>query len=97
RRMSYNVHLVGSIPLGSAADVFTKVSAALGPRRPRLPDSETGDRNEWLGWLEPVFSRHPDFENTGESVFRGYVSYRYALRPDRSAKDLRFDNFKHAE
>ena len=30
-------------------------------------------------WLEPVFSRHPDFENTGESVFRGYISYRSPL------------------
>ncbi len=95
--MSYNVHLVGSIPLGNATTVFERVSAVLGPRLLRLPDGETGDRNEWLGWLEPVFSRHPDFENTGESVFRGYISFRYALRADRSVKDLEFDNLKHAE
>ncbi len=95
--MSYNVHLVGSIPLGNATDVFTKVSAVLGPRLPRLPDGETSDRNEWLGWLEPVFSGHPDFENTGETVFRGYLSYRYRLKDGRSGKDLKFDNLRHAE
>jgi len=29
---SRNIHLVGSVPLANACDVFTTVSAALGPR-----------------------------------------------------------------
>ena len=43
--MSRHVHLVGSVPAASAADVFEMVSAALGPRLLRIPDGETGERN----------------------------------------------------
>jgi hypothetical protein len=34
---SRNIHLVGSVPLANACDVFTTVSAALGPRLLRIP------------------------------------------------------------
>jgi hypothetical protein len=62
----YDVHLVGSVPLGDATEVFETVSAKLGPRLLRMPDGETGARSHWLGWLEPVFSEHPAFEKTGQ-------------------------------
>jgi hypothetical protein len=61
------VHLVGSIPLHSAGEVFRVVSGRLGPRVSRIPDGETGERSHWLGWIEPVFSTHPAFEPTGET------------------------------
>ena len=61
----YDVHLVGSIPLRDATEVFETVAAALGPRLLRIPDGETGARSHWLGWLEPVFSENPAFEKTG--------------------------------
>jgi hypothetical protein len=42
------VHLVGSVPLASARDVFCRVSEALGARAPRIPDGETGARSLWI-------------------------------------------------
>src|SRR6202007_2624931 len=66
---SRNIHLVGSVPLANACDVFTTVSAALGPRLLRIPDGETGERSDWIPHLEPVFATHPQFEKSDE-VFR---------------------------
>ncbi len=98
--MSRNVHLVGSVPLGSAGEVFETVSAALGPRIKRLPDGETGPRGDWITWLEPVFAAHPAFQKSGE-FFRVHASgtgrERYALKPGRGAADIRFDNLFYAD
>jgi hypothetical protein len=94
---AYDVHLVGSIPLANATEVFETVARMLGPKAPRIPDGETGARIEWMGWLEPFFSRHPQFENTGESMFRGYTSYRYRVRAGIPLESVRFDNLRHAE
>jgi hypothetical protein len=93
----YDVHLVGSIPLKDATAVFETVGALLGPRLPRLPDGETGARREWMGWLEPFFAQHPQMENTGESVFRGYLSYKYRVKAGVPLDGVRFDNLNHAE
>ena len=54
--MPRDVHLVGSVPMASAEEVFETVSAALGPRLKRLPDGETGARGDWITWLEPAFA-----------------------------------------
>jgi hypothetical protein len=98
--MARNVHLVGSVPLGSASEVFATVSAALGPRVQRLPDGETGMRSDWITWLEPVFAEHPAFQKSGE-FFRVHASgtgrERYALRPGFGAADIRFDNLFYAD
>jgi hypothetical protein len=69
----YDVHLVGSIPMRGAVEVFETVAAQLGPRLLRIPDGETGARSQWLGWLEPVFSGHAAFEKTGQ-VSRPHAS-----------------------
>src|SRR5262249_28155709 len=52
--MPRNIHLVGSVPMADAEQVFREVSAALGSRVKRLPDGETGERSDWITWLEPV-------------------------------------------
>jgi hypothetical protein len=49
-----SVHLVGSVPLNSAEEVFRRVTGSLGPRIRRLPDGETGDRTGWVGFQVPV-------------------------------------------
>ena len=67
--MPRDVHLVGSVPGESAAEVFETVSAALGPRLKRIPDGETGPRADWITWLEPVFADSPALEKSDE-VFR---------------------------
>ena len=53
-----NVHLVGSVPLANAHDVFVAVSRALGSRLRRIPDGETGARSDWIAHLEPIFAEH---------------------------------------
>jgi len=98
--MPRNVHLVGSVPLHSASEVFQTVSAALGPRIKRLPDGETGARSDWITWLEPVFAAHPAFQKSGE-FFRVHASgtgrERYALKPGFNPADVRFDNLFYAD
>jgi hypothetical protein len=60
--MSRNVHLVGSVPMASAREVFETVGAALGSRLRSIPDGETGRRLDWITWLEPVFAENPALE-----------------------------------
>jgi hypothetical protein len=98
--MSRNVYLVGSVPLGSAGEVFETVGAALGPRIRRLPDGETGPRADWITWLEPVFAEHPAFQKSGE-FFRVHATgtgrERYALKPGLSAAEINFENLFYAD
>jgi len=98
--MPRHVHLVGSVPGESAAAVFEKVSAALGPRLKRIPDGETGGRQDWITWLEPVFADSPALEKSDE-VFRVHASApprtRYRLKPGRSVREVSFDNLFYAD
>jgi hypothetical protein len=95
----YDVHLVGSIPLRDASEVFETVSAALGPRLPRIPDGETGERTSWLDWLEAVFSTHPDFEPaaSAQDPRGGRIRTLYRLKPGVSPETLTFNTLRHAE
>jgi hypothetical protein len=95
-----HVHLVGSVPMANAEQVFETVSAALGPRLKRLPDGETGARGDWITWLEPVFAGNPAFEKSGE-FFRVHASgtgrERYTLKAGVTPADVRFDNLFYAD
>ena len=98
--MARNIHLVGSVPMANARDVFEKVSAALGPRIKRLPDGETGARGDWITWLEPAFAENPAFVKSGE-FFRVHASgtgrERYALKPGFTPQDVHFANLFYAD
>jgi hypothetical protein len=98
--MPRNVYLVGSVPMASAGEVFEKVSAALGTRIKRLPDGETGERGDWISWLEPVFAEHPSFQKSGE-FFRVHATgtgrERYTLKAGIKPHDIRFDNLFYAD
>ena len=98
--MPRDVHLVGSVPGQSAAEVFEKVSAALGDRLKRIPDGETGPRADWITWLEPVFANSLALEKSGEE-FRLHPTApprtRYRLKPGRSTEDVTFDNLFYAD
>ena len=91
--MARNVHLVGSVPMANPQKVFETVSAVLGPRIKRLPDGETGERADWITWLEPVFAAHPAFQKSGE-FFRVHASgtrrERYTLNPNWPNRDVGF-------
>src|SRR5262252_6692602 len=94
-----SVHLVGSVPMANAQEVFEAVSAALGARIKRLPDGETGARRDWITWLEPLFADNPAFEKSGE-FFRVHATgtgrERYQLKPGHDPHDVRFDNLLYA-
>src|SRR5215510_10924044 len=98
--MARGVHLVGSVPMANAQEVFGTVSRTLGPRITRLPDGETGERSDWITWLEPVFADNPAFEKSGE-FFRVHASgtgrERYRLKPCVTPTDVRFGNLFYAD
>src|SRR6478752_4476154 len=95
-----HVHLVGSVPLRDAREVFTTVSSVLGPRLERIPDGETGARSDWITWLEPAFANNTSLEKSNE-LFRvhatGTARVRYKLRPGKDVRDVRFDNLFYAD
>ncbi len=90
------VHLVGSVPFGSAAEVFETVGPLLGPRLASIPDGETGERLSWMGWLEVIFAGHQQFVSTGETFAPRQdskeVTKRYRLKAGVDPKDVRFDD-----
>jgi hypothetical protein len=98
--MSRNVHLVGSVPMANAEEVLASVSAALGSRIKRIPDGETGERGDWITWLEPVFANNPAFVKSGE-FFRVHASgtgrERYTLKPGVAMEAVHFPNLFYAD
>jgi hypothetical protein len=94
------VYLVGSVPMANAEEVFTQVSAVLGPSLKRLPDGETGERLNWVGHLEKVFERNPALERT-DTIFKVHPGatgwYRWRLKKGASVEDVRFDNLFYAD
>jgi hypothetical protein len=98
--MPHHVHLVGSVPLSGAGEVFATVSKMLGPRLKRIPDGETGARSDWITWLEPIFANDPALEKSDE-VFRVHAGakghVRYRLKPGMKPDDVRFDKLFYAD
>jgi hypothetical protein len=95
--MSYQVHLVGSIPLANATEVFETLGRTLGPFAPRIPDGETGARLNWITWLIPVFADNPAFSPTDDQFLVHAAATpmrRYQLKP---GADIRFDNLGIAD
>ena len=90
------VHLVGSVPLGSAEEVFRRVADALGDRVRRLPDGETGARSDWIVWQYPLFSSLPEFEigPPGASSYRALPQLR--LRTGEDASGMAFEELGYA-
>ena len=95
-----HVHLVGSVPLRDAREVFTTVSGVLGQCLKRMPDGETGERSDWITWLEPAFAENPALEKSDE-LFRvhatGTARVRYKLRAGKTVDDVQFDNLFYAD
>jgi SAM-dependent methyltransferase len=91
------VHLAGSVPGASAAQVFEAVSTALGDRLRRMPDGETGARADWIVWQYPVLSSRPEFEIAPptEDFYRALP--RLKLREGEEDVALAFDSLGYAE
>jgi SAM-dependent methyltransferase len=91
------VHLVGSVPLGGAEQVFRLAAETLGDRLCRIPDGETGARSDWILWQYPVFSSQPQFVvgPPGDATYRTLPKLR--LRTGESTGSPAFDNLGYAD
>ena len=63
--MALDIALVGTVPLGTTANVFRTVGKTLGNRIRRIPDGETGPRAYWVTSQAVVIDRHPAFRRVG--------------------------------
>jgi hypothetical protein len=98
--MGHDIYLVGSVPMADEDAVFRTVSTALGPRLKRIPDGETGERGDWITWLETLFATNPAFEDSGETFGVHEQSRkfrRYKLRAGVRPEDVRFGNLLYAD
>jgi hypothetical protein len=98
--MAHDCYLVGSVPMANAEAVFSAVGSALGAAIKQIPDGETGERLDWITWLEVVFTNSPALEQSDE-LFRvhatGTARKRYKLRPGKRIADIHFDNLFYAD
>jgi hypothetical protein len=60
--MTRFVHLVGSVALDTAQDVFATAGKLLGPHLKRVPDGEPGGRRLWISWQVPVLRANPGLQ-----------------------------------
>ena len=93
------IHLVGSVPLESSADVFEQVCGAIGPYLARIPDGETGERGGWIAFQNAMLSQHPavKINPAGRTVpirdLEGKVSREnplFVLNPDMPLDTIEF-------
>ena len=82
------VHLVGSIPLETAEDVFEAIAATLGTLVDRAPDGETGVRANWIGWQHAVFARQDALEPGAERERDYQLEPPYRFKPGAGTDDL---------
>ena len=89
------IHLVGSIPFRTPAEVFERVGSILGPRLYSIPDGETGERLGWMGWLEPIFAAHPQLESTGQTftprASGSEITGKYRVKAGVSVEDVEIE------
>jgi len=90
-------HLVGSVPLPNAEQVFRTVGRELGDRLRRIPDGETGPRADWIVWQYPVLSSRSQFEVAPPTPYAYRALPRLRLRPGESGEDVAFEQLGYAE
>jgi methionine synthase II (cobalamin-independent) len=89
---SRSIHLVGSVNLPSAANVFEGVARLAGPTAKRIPDGETGERSNWITWQVATMARTPFWQaNYLPEQLGGYKARpRFAIKPGTPSSDLHF-------
>src|SRR5215207_6119287 len=95
--LPFGAHLVGSVPLASADEVFRTLGRELGDRVRRLPDGETGPRADWIVWQYPVLSSRPQFEVAPPTPASYRALPRLRLRGGEDGADLRFEHLGYAD
>jgi hypothetical protein len=97
-RQSRPIHLIGSVPLNSAEDVFVTVARELQDRIRRIPDGETGERLAWIVWQQRRMAETPALEVGGErQILDGkYKNPQYRLKPGFGPEDVEFPDLGYA-
>jgi hypothetical protein len=91
------VHLVGSVNLESAADVFRICGKTLGRRLRRIPDGEPGPRRMWIAWQYPMFISHPALEMERDVSFNAFAYRVFRLAGGAKPADLQFGALGYAQ
>jgi hypothetical protein len=91
------VHLVGSVPLSSAEEVFRTASSILGERLRRIPDGETGIRRSWISWQFQLFASHPIFEMVAPPPNTYIPLSRLNFRSARTPGAITFEQLGYAD
>jgi hypothetical protein len=83
--VSYDLHLVGSIPYDTVEEVFTRFGGALGDHLHTMPDGEVGPRSHWISRVHyQVLALHPDIEVTRYPAKDGDVEHMFPRGPHDS-------------
>ncbi|MFD8246796.1 hypothetical protein [Nocardia sp. NPDC059691] len=91
------VHLCGSVPLADAETVFTEASRRIGKHLKRIPDGETGVRDNWVVWQLPKMQAHPDLETIPPPSPEYGPSERVRPKPGVDAASIDFGPLGYAE
>ncbi len=91
--MAGKILLIGSIPLGSTREVFETIGARLDGLVRRVPDGETGERQDWVNWQAASFARIPFVETASDEGGRP----QFRVRPGFPAASVRFGPLGYAE
>ncbi len=93
--MTTHVHLVGSVALDTAQNVFATAGKLLGPYLKRVPDGEPGGRRLWISWQIPLLRANPSLQAVvppGQSI--GFVPLK--LAPGVSGDQVHFGELGYA-
>lgn len=90
------VLLLGSVPFEDHVSVFKGVIDRLGDHLERLPDGETGERSNWIGWQFPLMADMAEFERMSEpDEYSGIPRLR--LKQDASAEEMNFPRLGYSQ
>jgi hypothetical protein len=88
--MTTYVHLVGSVALDTAQDVFATVGTLLGPHLKRVPDGEPGGRRLWISWQVPLLRAHPSLQVVPPAGEQGIALIPLRLADGVKPEELHF-------
>jgi hypothetical protein len=88
-------HLVGSIPLADASEVFRAASGRLGSHLTRLPDGETGARVDWINGIAAHLRGVPQLQEEIVTTHNGKRP-RFRLRAGVRASDVQIPDLGYA-
>jgi hypothetical protein len=85
-----SVHLVGSVGLDTAEEVFAVTGRLLGPYLKRVPDGEPGGRRLWISWQYPLLRANPFLQVAGPPSPHGVGFPPLRVADGLAPEDVRF-------